>query len=546
MSAVAPDSNPDPVLLRVYQNLLDAVAEEMGSALERTGFSPNIKERRDYSCALFDHDGEMIAQAAHIPVHLGSTPLSVRAAIDAHDFEPGDVILLNDPYCGGTHLPDLTVVSAVFQDSGDGPLFYVANRAHHADVGGAVRGSMALFTEIYQEGLRIPPVLIQRRGSVVHEVETLLLANMRQPDERRGDLRAQLNANRVGERGLRRLMSQRPPAELRAYCGHLQDAAERHILRLLESIPDGEYTAVEHLESDGTGVEDIPIAVALRVDGNRCVVDFEGTAPQVPGSLNANRAVTLSAVFYVLRSLAGEEIPANAGCLRPVELRIPPGSVLDPQLPAAVAGGNVETSQRVVDLLYAALATALPAQVPAQSQGTMNNVTIGCAQVAADDSPLHQNLAGFSYYETLAGGHGAAATGAGASAQHSHMTNTRNTPIEMLEHAYPLRVHEYSILRGTGGAGMHRGGDGIVRDVEMLTQVEVALLTERRTRAPAGAAGGEAGRSGRNVCISEGVEHELPAKWHGTLQGGERLRIETPGGGGYGPTGQGGSEAQKL
>ncbi|MEM7164083.1 MAG: hydantoinase B/oxoprolinase family protein [Planctomycetota bacterium] len=517
----------DPVLLRVYQNLLDSVAEEMGSALERTSFSPNIKERRDYSCAVFDGDGEMIAQAAHNPVHLGSTPLSVEAAIAAHDFQPGDEVLLNDPYCGGTHLPDLTVVRAVFFDDSARPLFYVANRAHHADVGGAVRGSMALFTEIYQEGLRIPPVLIRRGGEPVPEVWQLLLANMRQPEERRGDLTAQLNANRVGEMGLRRIVARGDRCELTTYCSHLKDAAERHVRQFLADVPDGAYGAKEWLDDDGVNNATIPIPIQVRIEiaGTNAIVDFAGTAPQMAGCLNTNPAVALSAVFYVLRALAGEEIPSNAGCLRPVTMRIPQGSLLDPEIPAAVAGGNVETSQRLVDVLLAAFAAALPTAIPAQSQGTMNNLTLGAA------GPNHS---GFSYYETTGGGTGAGPWGAGASAVHSHMTNTRNTPIEMLEHAYPLRVHEYAIRRGSGGRGKHCGGEGIIREVEALQPMEAALLTERRLRAPAGAGGGGAAWTGRNERRRRQQYESLPAKWVGRLEKGDRIRLQTPGGGGWG------------
>ncbi|MGE3164554.1 MAG: hydantoinase B/oxoprolinase family protein [Planctomycetota bacterium] len=516
-----------PVLLRVYQNLLDSVAEEMGSALERTGFSANIKERRDYSCAVFDAAGDMVAQAAHIPVHLGSTPLSVRAAIDAHRFRPGDVILLNDPYQGGTHLPDLTMVAGVFEADHAAPTFYVANRAHHADVGGAVRGSMALFTEIYQEGLRIPPVLLRDRGRVAKDVETLLLANMRQPVERRGDLRAQLSANEVGDRALQRLLACQPRAELLAYCGHLQDAADRHVRALLRRIPSGRYEAEDELESDGVTPERIALRVTIEVDHDRACFDFSRSSPQVRGGLNTNPAVVLSAVFYVLRGLAGEEIPANAGCLRSVEVRTAPGTVLDPRLPAAVAGGNVETSQRLVDLLFRGLAPALPDLVPAQSQGTMNNLTLGSTGAGGRT---------FSYYETMGGGAGGSARGPGASAVHSHMTNTRNTPIEVLEHALPIRVREYSIRRGTGGAGRHGGGEGIAREFELLEPVMAALLTERRYIEPAGMAGGSPGACGRNRLLLPGASEwtELPSKWVGELPAGSRLRIETPGGGGWG------------
>ncbi|MEM7260937.1 MAG: hydantoinase B/oxoprolinase family protein [Planctomycetota bacterium] len=524
----------DPALLRVYQNLLDSVAEQMGSALERTGYSPNIKERRDYSCAVFDAAGEMIAHAAHIPVHLGSTQLSVEAAIARGDLGPGDVVLLNDPYAGGTHLPDLTVVTGVFEPDRDAPTYWVANRAHHADVGGAVRGSMALFTEIYQEGLRLPPIKIVEAGEVVPDALTILLANMRQPDERAGDLRAQWAALEVGRVQLLQWLEGSRRAELLEYGDHLKDAATRSVESFLAELPDGRYAASDTLDGDGIDEGPIEIRVELTVTDRTLTVDFAGTAPAVRGCLNANPAIVRSAVFYVLRALAGTELPANAGLLRPITISIPSGSLLDPHPPAAVAGGNVETSQRLVDVLLEAFSAALPDRTPAQSQGTMNNVTFG--------SPAGPR-GGFSYYETIGGGAGAGPWGPGGSALHSHMTNTRNTPIEALEHATALRVTEYSIRRGSGGAGRHRGGDGIVREFEALAPVEVALLTERRERAPAGRAGGEPGAVGRNAhrvrsdaTREEFEERELPGKHSGALAAGDRLRLETPGGGGWGAT----------
>ena len=514
----------DPALLRVYQNLLDSIAEQMGSALERTGFSPNIKERRDYSCAIFDANGAMVAHAAHIPVHLGSTQLSVAAAISRGDLGPGDVVLLNDPYSGGTHLPDLTVVTGVFEENHNDPTYWVANRAHHADVGGAARGSMALFTEIYQEGLRLPPVKLVANGKAVSDMWAVIRSNMRQPDEREGDLRAQLNALDVGRRLLLDLLASKRRAELLEYGHHLQDASERHVRALLGSIPEGTYRATDHLDGDGVEEQPIPLSVAITVAECATRVDFAGTSPSVAGSLNANPAITRSAVFYVLRALAGTDIPANEGLLRPVTIVIPEGCLLNPNPPAAVAGGNVETSQRIVDVLLAAFAEALPNRVPAQSQGTMNNVTFGAA---------NSSRGPFSYYETIGGGSGAGIWGSGASAIHSHMTNTRNTPIEALEHAIPVRVTEYSIRRGSGGDGAHRGGDGIVREFEALDAIDFALLTERRSHGPRGASGGSPGQSGVNRLINDQVA-ELPAKCAGSLTAGERIRIETPGGGGWG------------
>lgn len=517
--------DPDPVHLRIHQNLLDAVAEEMGSALERTGFSPNIKERRDFSCAVFDAQGAMVAQAAHIPVHLGAMPLSVEAALAAHHFRRGDVVLLNDPWCGGTHLPDLTVVSAFFEAGRDAPTFYLAARAHHSDVGGAVRGSMALFTDIYQEGLRIPPVLWLREGELVRETHDLMLANMRQPDEREGDLAAQRNALGVGEVGLARLLNERGREEVLAYTGHLQDAAERHVRALLAEIPDGSSSASEWLDDDGISDNPLELKLTIEITEDSAHFDYTGTAPACAGPLNANRAITLSSIFYALRVLAGEEIPANSGCLRPVTVTIPPGSILDPAIPAAVAGGNVETSQRLVDLAFAAFAPLLPGRVPAQSQGTMNNCTLGGRSPVA-----------FSYYETIGGGGGAHVKGDGVSGHHCHLTNTRNTPVEALERAIPVQVSRYTIREGSGGAGQHSGGEGVLRELTARADLDAALLTERRRNAPAGLEGGEPGAMGRNTLVDAGGEETaLPGKWTGRLAEGETLRIETPGGGGYGP-----------
>jgi len=517
---------PDPVLLRIWQNLLDSVAEEMGSALERTGFSPNIKERRDFSCAIFDARGAMVAQAAHIPVHLGAMPLSVEAAIAAHRFAPGDAVLLNDPWRGGTHLPDLTLVSAFFEEGRDAPTFFLASRAHHADVGGAARGSMAIASEIHAEGLVIPPVLWLRGGEIVRETHELFLANVRQPEEREGDLAAQRNSLRVGEAGVARLIARAGRAELLEYCGHLQDAAERHVRALLARIPDGRYEAEEWLDGDGLAGrgEPIPLRLAIEVRGENARFDFAGSAAQVDGPLNANRAIVLSAVFYALRTLAGEEIPSNAGCLRPVEVAIPAGSILDPAPGAAVAGGNVETSQRLVDLVFSGLARALPDRVPAQSQGTMNNLSLG----GRVPTPT-------SYYETIGGGGGGHPRADGLSGRHSHLTNTRNTPVEALERALPVRVRTFTLREGSGGAGLHPGGDGVVREIEALAPLDGAILSERRRLAPRGLAGGEDGACGRNTLVrADGAEETVPGLWQGRLAPGEALRIETPGGGGWG------------
>lgn len=511
---------PDPIRLRVFENLLAAIAEEMGTALERMGFSPNIKERLDHSCAVFDSDAEMVAQAEHMPVHLGAMPMSVTAAVKAHRFERGDVVLLNDPWQGGTHLPDLTMVSGFFDGDDDAPLFYLANRAHHADVGGVVPGSMGLVRTIEEEGVLIPPTVVIQGGKEDAELLDGIFSKMRNPQERRGDFDAQLGALRVGEMGLERLLGRLGREDLMAGCNQLQDAAERHVEALISSIPDGSWQAQEFLDDDGFGSGPIPLKVSVEVSAARAHFDFTGSSLATEGPMNCNRAVVTAAVFYVLRALAGEEIPSNSGCLRPVEISIPPGSILDPPRGVAVAAGNVETSQRLVDLLFEAMAPALPQLVPAQSQGTMNNLVLGNDDIA--------------YYETIGGGGGASPQHDGISGRHSHMSNTRNTPVEQLEHALGVRVIEYSLRSGSGGEGKHRGGDGVVREIEALETLEVAILSERRSSAPAGLEGGKSGKPGLNILIKDGVGETLPGKWQGTLSVGDRLRIETPGGGGWG------------
>ncbi len=523
----------DPIRLEVIKNRFTSLTGEMGAVLMRTAFSPNIKERRDFSCALFDRRGEMVAQAAHIPVHLGSMPLSVAAALSRSDLAPGDAVLLNDPYRGGTHLPDLTLVTPVFFDDSE-PVFFLANRAHHADVGGMTAGSLPLSTEIFQEGLRIPPVKIVRAGAFDRDLLALLLANVRTPQEREGDLAAQLAANRVGERRLREVVEQYGQAATERYARALLDYGERLMRGVLAAIPDGDYAAEDFLDEDGAGSGPIPLRCTVSVRGEQAAVDFSGCAPQVAGCLNAVRAITLSAVFYVFRLLAPEEIPANAGCLRPIGVRTVPGTVADCTFPAAVAGGNVETSQRLVDVLLRALAAALPERIPAASGGSMNNLTIGGAD------PRSGEL--FAYYETIAGGAGGGPAGAGASGVQTHMTNTLNTPVEALEHAYPLRVRRYRLRDGSGGAGRHRGGDGVVKEFELLADARVTLISERRLFRPWGLQGGGPGAPGRNLLVRREEARELPGKCSLDGRRGDRLVIETPGGGGWGALDDGSAE----
>jgi len=515
----------NPVLLEVFKNRFSSIAEEMGVTLNRTAFSPNIKERRDFSCALFDGDGDAIAQAAHIPVHLGSMPLSVKSAIEHMDFEDGDMVMLNDPFKGGTHLPDVTIVAPVFTGEGR-PSFFVANRAHHSDVGGMSAGSMPLSTSIFQEGIIIPPLKIVERGQIDGKLMSFLLSNVRTPAEREGDFSAQIMANLTGIRRMHELVSRHGLSDVKHYAASLADYSERIVRRAIQAIPDGLYEFEDFMDDDGVGGEHIRIHVKIEIDGDRAALDFSGSDPQVAGSVNAVAAICLSAVLYVVRCIVGEEIPVNAGCGRPLDVITRPGTVVDALFPAAVAGGNVETSQRIVDVVLGALSTALPATMPAASQGTMNNVAIG----GVDGRTGRQ----FAYYETIAGGMGATAKSDGERAVHSHMTNTLNTPVEALEYAYPLLVREYSIRRDSGGRGGHKGGDGVVREIQMLSDAEVTVLSERRASAPYGLAGGMAGAVGRNYAVRDGLRGVRPGKFHEKLKKGDIIRIETPGGGGYG------------
>lgn len=514
----------DPVTLEVFHHRLSAIAEEMGMALCRSAFSPNIKERRDYSCALFDARGEMISQAAHIPVHLGSTPLSVRAAIERRPMGEGDVVVLNDPYAGGTHLPDVTVVAPVFMAGRR--VGYVANRAHHADIGGMSPGSMPLAEEVFQEGFRLPPVYLRRAGVMAADVVDLFLANTRVTEDRRGDLLAQVAALHVGATRLTELMQREGIARTRQAMRALQDYSERLLRAALTRIPAGDYRATDFLDDDGLGATNIPIRVNVRIRRGRVTVDFAGTADQVPGGVNANYAVTLAAVCYVFKAVAESPIPANSGMMRPIEVKAPRGSVVHAEFPAAVAGGNVETSQRIVDVLLRALAKALPARVPAASSGSMNNLAFG-----GYDPFRHR---AFSYYETIGGGAGGGPTRAGASAVHTHMTNTMNTPIEALEAELPVRVWRYAVRRGSGGRGAHPGGDGIEREVEFLASTQVTILSERRSVAPPGSRGGAPAKPGENQLRRGDRVRRLPGKVSRRLQPGDRVRIRTPGGGGWG------------
>ena len=516
----------DAVELALHESLFASCAEEMGATLMRTAHSPNIKERLDHSCAVFDRRGRLVAQAAHIPVHLGSLPGAVEAALARAPFTRGDVVLLNDPYAGGTHLPDLTLVSPVFLTRGPAPDFFVASRAHHADVGGAAPGSMPLAREVYEEGFRIPPTFLVRAGRVDREVLGLLLANVRTPEERRADLDAQLGAQATGVARLEELARRGGRRGLAEAAAALQDLAERRVREALSSLPRGRFRAEDHLDDDGLGSGPVRIAVTLERVGRSLRADFTGSQSQTPGPVNAVASVTRAATYYAVRCLMGD-IPINDGAFRPILVRAPAGTVVNPRPPAAVSAGNVETSQRIVDVVLAAFARMLPGRVPAASSGTMNNLLIGGTDPRTGRA--------FAYYETLGGGHGAGPGWDGESGMQAHMTNTRNTPVEALEHAYPLRVLETRIRRGSGGRGRHRGGDGIVRSLELMAPARVTVISDRRSRGPYGLAGGKPGRPGENrVRLPRGVTKRLPAKFQSDLPAGAVLTIESPGGGGFG------------
>jgi N-methylhydantoinase B len=585
----------DPIELEVFKNLFHSIAEEMGAALRRTSFSPNIKERRDYSCAVFASRGEVIAMGDHMPVHLGSMPMSVAAAIEqcaltGCPLESGDIVILNDPFRGGTHLPDITLVMPVYVESrgdrslrGDGasprrplrlrsrqpghrplttPDFYVASRAHHADVGGTYPGSMGPCREIYQEGLRIPPVKIMRAGKIVPDILALLLNNVRTPEEREGDLGAQIAACQTGANRLREVCERYGLARTQQAAADLLDYSEELMRAFLVTVPPGTYRAEDFLDDDGVSADPVRVAVQINVahgttkqspPGTRGAaslsgssttpkfavahkpvvsIDFTGSDPQVQGAINAVEAITYSACFYVFRCLLRDDVPATAGLMRPIRVVAPPGTVVNAKPPAAVAGGNVETSQRIVDVLLKALAQAMPDRIPAAAAGTMNNLTIGGMDSRGQGArPNHP----FAYYETIAGGMGARPTKDGVSGVHTHMTNSLNTPAEALENAYPVRLRQYSLRPDSGGRGLYNGGDGIIREIEVLTDAQVTLLADRRARGPYGLNGGADGSSGRTVIIhQDGSEEELASKTSTRLKAGERVRIESPGGGGWG------------
>ncbi len=517
----------DPARIWLYYERLSAIPEEMGTVLEHSACSPNIKERRDYSCALFDRQGRMIAQASHIPVHLGAMPLLMEWLLPRHEWQPGDMLLTNDPYHAGTHLPDWTLIAPVFAN---GQLVgFVANRAHHADTGGSVPGSMPLATEIYEEGLRIPPLPMVRGDHLDETLLRFILQNVRTPEERWADLHAQIGANRIGAQRFQTLLETEGIDEWYARIEQLLSYSSAITRAVLSTIPEGEYSFVDYLDDDGRGLQLIPIRVRIQVPASEpgtIRFDFTGSASQVEGNLNAPEAVTRSACYYCVRCLIPTEVPTNAGCWEAVEVYAPEGTIVNAQYPSAVAGGNVETSQRIVDVVFGALAQALPERIPSASQGTMNNVLFG------GYDPFRNRR--FVYYETIAGGAGACAHSDGASGIHIHMTNTRNTPVEALESAYPVRILEYRLAERTGGAGKHKGGDGVIRTFQFLTETTLTLLTERRRRAPYGLHGGKPGKRGQNRLFINGEMDAEITKGVVRVPAGTVLTIRTPGGGGWG------------
>ena len=512
-------ASPDPIRLEVFHHLLSAFCEEAGGLLQRSAVSPNIRQRRDFSVALFDGDGQLCAQAAHIPVHLGSAADSVAAARAAIDFAPGDVAILNDPYAGGTHLPDITMVRPVFAGHRR-PRWFLVDRAHHADVGGASPGSMGIARDLYGEGLVLPPVLLQKGGVPQRDLLRLLAKNVRGAPERLLDLQAQESCLMLLERRLLALCDDWGEATVRRYAAHLMDYSERIGRAALGVMRRGTYLAEDALEDDGTGGGPLPIRLRLGIGRGHLDFDWRASSPQARGGVNANRSVVLAACVYALRCLCPDRLPTNAGLFRLLDVRTTKGTVVDPLPPAPVAGGNVETSQRLVDIAFAALRLALPGRMPAASAGSMSNLALG-----GD---------GFASYETLPGGAGASPAGAGISAVQTHMTNTRNTPVEEQEQRLPLRVRSLTLRRGSGGRGARRGGDGLTKAIEALQPMTLSFLGERHRHGPAGAAGGGPGAPGALWHQRGGRRRRLPSKCTIELLPGDVVVVQTPAGGGHG------------
>ncbi len=514
----------DAIEITVFKNIFQSICDEMGKILQYSAFSPNIKERKDFSCALFTRGGESFAFGTHIPVHLGAMPLSVKAALREIEFEDGDMVMLNDPYRGGTHLPDITLIAPVFHE---GKIAFTANRAHHSDVGGMHAGSMPLSAEIFQEGIIIPPLKLLKKDRLDQELLQFLLANVRTPEEREGDLLAQIAANKRGMRRMAENIEKYGFQTIENYTRFLIDYTEKLFSAMISEIPAGEYRFSDFLDDDGFTTEDIEIKVCVKVEPGKITIDFSGSSPQVKGGVNTNEAITYSAVLYVLTTLLAEEVPINSGIMRPVQLILPPDSIVNASKPRGLAGGNVETSQRIVDVLLGAFAKALPGKIPAASQGTMNNISFGGT--------------GFAYYETIGGGAGAGPFFKGESAVHSHMTNSLNTPIEALEIDYPIEIENYSLRKNSGGRGKFSGGEGLTRTYKFLQEAHLSILSERRRTRPYGLDGGEAGQPGENILLrSSGKKGagtrkiKLSSKVNIEIEAGDVLIINTPGGGGCG------------
>lgn len=513
----------DSIELSVFSSRIAAVCDEMGAVLRRAAFSPNIKDRLDFSCAVFDARGELCAQAAHIPVHLGSMAYAMRDLVGHVEWAAGNMLVLNDPFLGGTHLPDVTLIAPCFV--GDALIGFVANRAHHADIGAHTPGSMPVSRTLEEEGIVIPPAFLLIGDRIVDDLMADIATATASPARTQGDFAAQVSANRTGVARLAELVTEFGVDGYQAGIVELNDYAARLAASTLAAIPDGVYTFSDVMDDDGQDHFALPIHVSIDVQGHQIRLDFSKTAAQVPGNINCPLSVVAAAVYYAFRCLMPDHIPACAGAFRSLALFAPEGSLLNARRPAAVAAGNVETSSRVVDVVLGALAQAVPDQVPAASQGTMNNLAMGARTAAGS----------WDYYETLGGGMGAGPHADGLSAVQTHMTNTLNTPIEVLESAYPLRVRQYAVRGNSGGSGHHCGGDGLIREFEFLDAAQITLLSERRDNAPWGLQGGMPGMQGENRLNGE----SLPGKVSRRVGGGDRLTILTPGGGGWGQPGQG-------
>lgn len=513
-----------PFELEIYQNILSSIAEEMGVVLIRAGFSPNIKERRDLSCAIFQSNGDMIAQAAHIPIHLASMSFAVRAVIDMPEIDEGDILILNDPFRGGTHLPDITCIMPVFHKKK--LEFFVASRAHHADIGGLTPGSMPLSTCIEEEGILIQPSKLYKKRKLNKKLFNEILTSTRDPEEREGDFNAQVGALELGEKRLLETIEKYSLKKVKQAGSELLNYSEKIMKEVIKEIPNGVYEFEDCLDNDGVGTNKIPIKAKITIKGSKAVVDLRGSSVQIKGNLNTPFSVTTAAVIYVFQCLAPSSMPLNSGPLRVVEIIVDNNSILNAKYPAAVVGGNVETSQRVVDVMFGALSKAVPKMVPAASAGSMSNFTFGGVNPKTGND--------FAYYETIAGGMGGRFGMDGVSAVQTHMTNTLNTPIESLERELPVMLNSYSIRKNSGGKGKYSGGNSIVREYKFLSEATVSMITERRKFAPYGLEGGKVGKKGKNTLIRKGNNSKIAPKASFKVEKGDSIRIETPAGGGWG------------